>query len=155
MIVPYRDKGVVQSRVRVKTTPEECKKKILRSSPKDTECFKIDLEKACNQYCLKLGKRRCGSMHGGDVVHYQCKNKSSGPRKACCCEFNCNSPNTSKKEARNHQKRKKKRIKKRNQKRKQESRFNSKETLESPGFGAYGDPFDPEIASDGHLKKRR
>ena len=96
--VPGRHEEAVENRVGIEITPDQCKNKILRTSPKDTECFKIDLAKACNMYCLKLGRRRCGRTNGGEAIHYQCKNKQSGPKKTCCCEFQCKSPDISKKE---------------------------------------------------------
>ena len=71
-------------------TIAQCKRKILRNTSKETKCSEIDQEKACNQTCLKLARKRCGT-NAGQVAHYQCKNKQEGIKKACCCEFRCDS----------------------------------------------------------------
>lgn len=68
--IPGVQEEAIDNRRSVKITPDRCKNKILRTSPKDTECFKIDHAKACNHYCLKLGRRRCGRTNGGEVRHY-------------------------------------------------------------------------------------
>ena len=82
---------MVKGRSLVKITIDQCKRKILGNTSKGTKCFGIDQKKACNQTCLKLARKRCGRTNAGQVAHYQCKNKQEGIKKACCCEFRCDS----------------------------------------------------------------
>lgn len=144
----------------VAVTPEACEGKILNATNINTKCFRIDQAEVCSKYCVKVGEKRCGGTKGVSL-HYQCTNKQNGSKKACCCEFKCESA-----------KELPRKIKKQFTKMKGDKSVpprpnivtskenkdivgSSQETKESPGLGSYGDPFEPEDVNDGHLKKRR